>query len=143
MENVSYRNFSKGDLVCHFKWHKNTKEEMESNKYVYKVIVVGAQHTETGEIEMVYEAQYDDFKSFVRPLDMFLSEVDREKYPDVEQKYRLIKYNENALKFYSSLTKEDKKKILGLDYSLAQFLNDYKVDAEFYDYIRENFIFVQ
>ena len=143
MENKSYRDFSKGDLVCHFKWHKNSEEEVKVNKYIYKVVAVGVQHTETGEIGMVYEAQYGDFKSYIRPLDMFLSEVDRVKYPDVEQKYRLIKYNEDALKFYRSLTKDDKKKILDESYTLEQFLKDYGVSAEFYDYIRENFIFIE
>lgn len=47
-----------------------------------------ARHTETRERMVVYQAMYGTFEIYVRPLAMFMEEVDRVKYPDVKQKYR-------------------------------------------------------
>ena len=70
------QNIVQGDKFRHFKGT------------VYTVIAL-ARHTETEEELVIYSDECGN--TWARPVQMFLSRVDKEKYPNVEQKYRFEK----------------------------------------------------
>jgi hypothetical protein len=95
MERIDIR---AGDIVQHFKREViDTTSYANKQLYLYKIIDI-AEHTETKEKLVIYQALYSDnimgvnFGVYARPYDMFMSEVDRSKYPYIKQKYRFEKY---------------------------------------------------
>lgn len=76
-----------GDIVQHF---KREWVSADTSEYLYKILAF-AHHTETGEKLVIYQGLYAPFKVCARPYAMFMSEVDRGKYPDVKQQYRFEK----------------------------------------------------
>lgn len=52
------------------------------------VVIDIAVHSETEEAMVIYKSCDKPYLTWCRPLEMFMSEVDHEKYPDVKQKFR-------------------------------------------------------
>lgn len=92
-----------GDVVKHFKRSILPSCDLQRNPNLglYKILNIGSINSETGEKMVTYMALYYDnikniyFDIFERPMDMFLSEVDHNKYPDIVQKYRFEKVDPN------------------------------------------------
>ena len=64
-----------GKVYKHFKGHQ------------YLVLCI-AMHKETNETMVIYQDLHDQDKIYARPYDMFISKVDKEKYPYIQQIYR-------------------------------------------------------
>lgn len=64
---------------------KRIYKHFKGDQYLIEDIAI---HSETNEKYVIYRQLYGDGSLYVRPYDMFISEVDHIIYPDVKQKYR-------------------------------------------------------
>lgn len=81
---MEYRIPKQGECYRHFKGDR------------CRVLAV-ATHTETGEEMVVYEGLYGEHPVYVRPLELFVGRVDKERFPNVEQEYRFELEEETAV----------------------------------------------
>jgi len=118
---------------------------------LYRVLNI-ATHTETAERLVIYQALYDEDKIYARPIEMFTSKVDKDKYPDAKAEYRFTPFDETdenqvhpkVMEFLDATELQDKIRILlemksyitngmlsTLAYSMDLELNDADVDERF------------
>lgn len=90
-DNNFYGRF-RSNIVKHFK-HKESVDDPLNYIYEFLGIVT---HSEDHDKKFITYRSLKDHRVWIRPYDMFMSEVDHEKYPDVKQKYR-----------FESVTKEE------------------------------------
>ena len=64
---------------------KGIYRHFKGDYYIVEDIAI---HSETKEKYIIYRQLYGEHELYIRPYDMFLSEVDHEKYPNEKQKYR-------------------------------------------------------
>lgn len=131
MEKLMRHNPQPQEIYRHFKGN------------LYQICTL-AKHSETGEMMVVYQAMYGDFQIYVRPLTMFMEEVDRAKYPDVAQQYRfelqsamdanqMVMQHAAAEKVQTEKIQEDPKEAVILEDEMQEELNIDPLVLEFLD----------
>lgn len=123
---------------------KPGEQYLHFKQKLYQVITV-ADHSETGEKLVIYQALYGTFQIYARPLKMFIGLVDQEKYPQIQQRYRfqLVEKKEaepvssiepaeekksaedKLMAFFDAETMEDKYKIL---VDMKEEINDHMIN---------------
>lgn len=86
-EFMERQQFEKNTIVQHFKRSLYNKDGLS---YLYRIIC-HAEHTETKRMFVVYQS-LETNKIYIRPMEMFYSFVDNDKYPEAKQTYKFEIY---------------------------------------------------
>ncbi len=111
---------------------------------LYQVIAI-AEHTETGEELVIYQALYGNFQVYARPLSMFISLVDKDKYPKVQQEYRFqlvgqqTETEENLLEQFKSGEERAEDKLMAF-FDAGTMEEKYKILLDMRDDINDHMI---
>ena len=110
-----------GNIYKHFK-----------NKY-YMVIDIVNDCESNNDVEyqkiVIYKALYGEFLTWARPYDMFASEVEHDKYPDIKQKYRFeeVKIENEKLNELQQRIQEHNKFINSKAIDLCNYINSLQI----------------
>ena len=94
---------------------------------LYRIETI-AEHSETGEQMVIYQALYGDFKTYARPLDMFVGRVDKDKYPEATQEFRFELQGADSNRQEERLQETVEAEELNIDPLVLEFL-----DADTYE----------
>lgn len=123
------REFEPGDIVQHFK--RESVVNQAGKEYLYQIIGL-AKTSETQEKVVVYKALYGTQEIWVRPYDMFMSEVDTKKYPGFQQKYRFEKFETDISTIKKNATYGDLCEYVKSEYLKVECQNLQKNSCETY-----------
>lgn len=124
---------------------RSGEQYLHFKQNLYQVITV-AEHSETGEKLVIYQALYGDFKIYARPLQMFISPVDREKYPQVQQRYRFQLAEKHKTETVSSIKEDSAEQKKSAEDKLMEFFDaetmeeKYKILVDMQEEINDHMI---
>lgn len=102
---------------------------MDVKRKTYQILCV-ASNVKTKEKMVVYQALYGEFECFVRPLGMFMDEIDHKKYPEILQKYRFELIDKKNMQQEKKLDERVIEEIEPIDFKEEPFVPKQEENGE-------------